>query len=73
MTDAGFAIDHGTLDLEFVINMQTHQTARLYVQQSESVLLTPQVSRLERIKEMSNYVRPLLLPLHFSLKVSMSQ
>lgn len=66
--DAAFTTAHGAHLIAFTYR----HIKQLYVWQSESVLLTPQISRLKRIKEMSYNVRPLLLPLHFGLKVSMS-
>lgn len=46
--------------------MSTENIKRVHARRSESVLLlTPEIPRLKRIKEMSYNVRPLLLPLHF--------
>lgn len=60
-----FTTDQGNT---FDVIQQEDQTVLCIV--ADSVLPMPQSSCLQRIKEMSYKVRPLLLPLHFGLKVS---
>lgn len=62
--DAAFTTDQGNT---FDVIQQEDQTVSCIVADSE--LLMPQISCLQRIKEMSYNVRPLLPPLHFGLKV----